>query len=48
MSSPIPTILVVDDNAPALKAAVRLLRQAGYEVVEASSVLMYTPKSTPC
>ncbi len=35
MTPPIPTILVVDDNAPALKAAVRLLRQAGYEVAEA-------------
>ncbi len=48
MTPPIPTILVVDDSAPALQAAVRLLRQAGYEVVEASSVLMNTPKFTPC
>jgi len=36
MTPPVPTLLVVDDNAAALKAAVRLLRQAGYEVAEAA------------
>ncbi len=33
---PAATILVVDDNAPALKATVRILQQAGYEVVTAA------------
>ena len=30
-----PTILVVDDNAPALKATARILTQAGYDVAQA-------------
>jgi len=32
---PAPSILVVDDNAPALKATVRILEQAGYDVAQA-------------
>ncbi len=35
--SPAPTILVVDDNALGLKAAVRILQQAGYTVAQAAA-----------
>lgn len=48
MTSPKPAMPVVDDNPAAHKAAPGLLRQAGHEAAEASSVLMNTPKSTPC
>ena len=34
--SPSPTILVVDDNVPGLKATVRILQQAGYTVAQAA------------